>query len=650
MRWTRLRHWKRACWLAGMLAGVNACCAGASVPSDPAKEFRITGVAVSSRDGSPVPFCRISALSIAGGTQAATQAPTQRPGQGPVPGQRGGGGPGGFPRFDNARPGQRSGSAGRGSAQGQDGEVIADDSGRFTLALAHAGMWRLVGSARGYHTQTYEEHESFYTGIVLTAASPARAVTFRMAPDATIMGLVLDEAGEPVRQAQVAGIRLPHAAPGQTEVAGTARFNSVENAMTDDRGRYELSGLAPGDYRVRVQAQPWYSSSMRGNAGGIRIISGSGIGGQAGFAAQPNAVAQTAAVSQPQDPSLDVVYATTWYPAAGSEDGAETVSLTGGEERQADFHLTAIPSVHLQVPHLQAAAPAENGRPRPQRAATVMRVSGDGMSTPVNFSGGNASTWDFGGLTPGTYEIHLPGPDGQSEGEVRQFEVKPGAAGTMTLEESKALTRVAIAIEGVPEEEVALVEFVDPDTGRRIVSTPPPRGRRGRRGGDDDADDEDDPVRTAMLPPHRYEVTLSGRAGDYLTGMSATGAQVSGSTVAISGGAPTLVLHVANARAEVVGFARKGEEAAEGAMVLLVPVTLGQPGDFSAVLRAQTNTDGSFSFHSVVPGKYILAAIDHGWSVNWRNSDTLTEYLTRGKALELRPSSKLNEIISAQSP
>ena len=30
-------------------------------------------------------------------------------------------------------------------------------------------------------------------------------------------------------------------------------------ARTDDRGMYELANLSPGEYRLSVHAQPWYT-------------------------------------------------------------------------------------------------------------------------------------------------------------------------------------------------------------------------------------------------------------------------------------------------------------------------------------------------------------------------------------------------------
>ena len=64
------------------------------------------------------------------------------------------------------------------------------------------------------------------------------------------------------------------------------------------------------------------------------------------------------------DPSLDMVYASTWYPGVDREESAETLTLTGGEDREADFRLNAIAAVHLQV------------HPSGERTDSVRRTSG----------------------------------------------------------------------------------------------------------------------------------------------------------------------------------------------------------------------------------------------------------------------------------
>ena len=590
-------------------------------------KYEIQGVVVSSRDGAPVPFCR---LSIESAPSSTLVQPGAAPRLNPTPNSRFGG---------SARPGQRSGPPGARSTPStpQTGkiEAVADSSGRFTLELPQAGSWRLLGVARGFHSQAFDEHQGFYSSIVLTPDAPVVHTTFRMAPDATITGVILDEAGEPVRTAQVFAERIAPELPGETSAATGGPIRQIEAATSDDRGRYELAGLSPGNYLVRVQAQPWYASSP-----GVQRI--------AGAAAVP--------ASPTTDPSLDVAYPATWFPAALSEAQAQPLVLAGGEERQADFHLSPISAVHLQLPR-QDAPPSEPGRPRQIRPATINRIStdGSGPSYGIILNNGLSSNtdWEFGGLTPGIYEVHLPGPDGQQDGETRQIEIRPGASGLITLEGSTPLTRVTVQVDGVPDNDISSVEFVDTETGRRISSMPPPnrRGRRRANGEDDDEGDEQPgPGRIALLPPHTYDLVVTPRSDAYLSGLDATGAKITGTRVIIASGSPVLHLHIARGRGTVSGFALLPDRPAEGALVLLVPITLGAPGNTLPVLRDQANSDGSFLLTAVTPGKYILLAIDHGWDVPWRDPQSLERYLLKGTAIDLRPSGKLTETIPAQAP
>ena len=182
----------------------------------------------------------------------------------------------------------------------------------------------------------------------------------------------------------------------------------------------------------------------------------------------------------------------------------------------------------------------------------------------------------------------------------------------------------------------------------------PPPNRRGRRRANeedgDEGDEEPSSGRIALLPPHTYDVLVTPRSDAYLSGLDATGAKVMGTRVIIAGGSPVLRLHLARGRGTVSGFALLPDRPAEGALVLLVPITFGAPGNTLPVLRDQANSDGSFLLSAVTPGKYILLAIDHGWDVHWRDPQSLERFLLKGTALDLRPSGKLVETIPAQAP
>jgi Carboxypeptidase regulatory-like domain len=636
--------------LAAVILGVALPCSGFAAVG-PVKVFRITGVAISSHDGSPIPYCRLTATAVRDNPVSGGR------------GGRGGFGPGGFGggvpmtmvdaggigdvRLDGLIDEARGGDQRRGGPTEPENSTVADAQGHFSLSVPHAGGWRLVGTARGFRSQSYDEHGGFYSQIVLTDAVPVYSLTFRMARDSVISGVVYDEAGEPVRQARVSAELVPVRVEGQPPVAA----RQVGGATTDDRGHYEMSGLAPGSYRVRVQAQPWYTAGNRG------VVPRVGVASNGATATNQNDLGASL------DPSLDVVYATTWFPGADSEDAAERIELTGGDERQADFHLNAVSAIHLRVPRPEiAAVTAPDGRPRPQGvSATLTKISSDGAIGQVMSIGGNGTgDMDFGGLTPGIYEVRMPGPDGQpGGGEVKQIEVLGGSR-VVTLDGARPLTKVTIKVNGLTNDSFPFVEFVDVETGRRITAQENRGGRgggRGRRGDDDNAaaDTLQDRTLTAMLPPHRYAVSVGGNGGVYLTGMSATDAQVVGHTVEIAGGAPALTLQVGSGHADLAGFVRQdvakpGGAPTAGAMVLLVPITLGQPGDNSVVERAQSNTDGSFAFRAVEPGRYILVAIDHGWGVQWTNPLTLANYLAHGTPIELKAGGKVSEEVAAVLP
>jgi hypothetical protein len=598
MTFLRFRRWL-GLWMA--LVPCLACA------SPVVGVFQVSGVVVSRRDGSRIADCRISA-SYSGPAQDG--------------GPRGVGGAG---RVRSLRSGQQPDRP-----NDQPVEGTADGSGRFVLALPSAGEWRLTATAKGFRGQNFDEHDGFYAGIVLTEAEPSYSMTFRLTPDAGLVGSVLDEAGEPVDLAQVTAVLVPVAMPESANSA--ARPRPAGFAQTDDLGRFEMGGLSPGMYRIRVQAQPWYAAGR-------------------GFVAQPP---NGSVASAPLEPSLDLIYATTWFPGTDDEAAAETLLLAPGEQRQADFHLSPIAAVHLRVPRAAPSdgTPASVGQERRAGGVnmqrfempTIRRLSGDqmGFGQMQQLSGLQGSEWDFGGLSPGRYELRTPGPGGQADATVEEIDVRPGATGVMTIAQAKPLIAVTVMVEG---ERTASVEFVDRESGNRVntqVLRRAPGGAFGR------ADGAPEAVKV-MLEAHRYDVFLNGVAAAYLTGVSAVGAAVEGRTVSIVG--PTsLILHTAIGRGQVSGVAKTGGphgQPAEGAMVLLVPATLGQPGDLRTVMREEANSDGSFSLPRVIPGRYILVAIESGWQVDWRDAATLLKYLAKGVALDLPAGGVIRKEIEA---
>ncbi|MBB5345869.1 carboxypeptidase-like regulatory domain-containing protein [Tunturibacter empetritectus] len=551
-------------------------------------QYEITGVVVSGIDGSPVPHCRLTPNLVVHGGSGSRRFPAS-----------------------------------------SDGSEV-DDHGRFSISLPSAGAWNLRASARGYVTQSYEEHGAFSSSVifsssvVLTADSPTIDLRFTLSPEASIKGIVLDEAGEPVRDAQISLFLVPPPSPGGPPSSGTRG-----NARTDDRGMYELANLAPGGYRLSVRAHPWYAEATQQS--GPSVPDGS-----------------------PLDPSLDVAYPPTWFPGGSDVATAETIVLHAGDTRQADFHLVPIPAIHLKIAPPAGAVGAVNGRQG--QAFPIVEEITPGANGPRAVSVATRrdpqGEFDVGGLTPGLYQVRTPGQEGRST----MVEVTANSVGTLNLDAPGSdIARVTVHVDGFAGDTEESgdrrgrglrVSLIDTDTQRGTFSSVGDEGGfAGRRGSRTPATD-----RTIEVPPGRYEVVLQGVPNLYLTGITAKGAEASGRYVTVPAGETTLTVHVANGRANVSGVATLDGRPAVGAMALLVPTTIEEPDSIGFLRQDQTNTDGSFDIENVIPGQYILVVIDRGWQINWGDRSTLRRYLTQGIPLELKPSASVKQNVIAQAP
>ncbi len=561
-----------------LLALLSCAAAHAATP------YRLTGTAISALDGRPIPFCRITA-SLQPESSTLVR----------------------LPRIARVVPVAQN--------TGEDPAATADAQGRFELELPQPGAWLVHGIARGFRDQVFEEHDGFSAAAVLTEETPSVQLTFRMAPNAVIEGEIFDEAGEPVQAAQI------HVEPvAELSLETTEQPSGKAFTTTDDLGHYELADLPAGSYRVKVQGHPWYAR---------------------GSSIEPGAAnAATADSPVGLDPSLDVVYPTTWFPGTTDEDAAGIVVVAAGEDRKLSLQLRPVPAVHLRGT-TDDSQPARRGLGR----GNFISLAAEGSYTTTAERHGSA--WEFGSLAPGGYELSLPGRGGAGP-EVRHVEVRAGSPSILGLEASTPLIKVTIALDGEAAKMVPQILFVDPHTGRRVMATSSNLPRASARSGQPGAEGAS---LVAMLLPGSYQVRVGEGTPIYLAGMTATGAQAAGRTITVGGEAEaTLTMHVATGRAAVNGTATKQGKPCVGAMVLLVPSMLGQPGNTAFVERDETNTDGSFALAGVVPGRYILLAIEHGWDLRWTDPQVLAPYLVHGVPVDVKPHAAVQQAVVVQQP
>jgi hypothetical protein len=112
-----------------------------------------------------------------------------------------------------------------------------------------AGRYQLIATRGGYVQVAHGQRRAFERGrpVTLAAGQVLEGIDFSLVPGAVVTGRILDEVGEPV-----AGVHVSLARDGF--VQDGRRLVSRHGASTDDRGRYRIFGVAPGDYVLLVVA------------------------------------------------------------------------------------------------------------------------------------------------------------------------------------------------------------------------------------------------------------------------------------------------------------------------------------------------------------------------------------------------------------
>ncbi len=141
-------------------------------------------------------------------------------------------------------------------------QAAADDRGTFVIK----GLPRVALKVRAEG----EEASSHAVDVNLTAVAEKRDLKLTLDVVGTIAGIVVDESGEPVAEAEVSA--FPDFLSG--EVGDGDFVNASQgNATTDGGGRFVLRGLEKGKYRVRA-SRDGEGGRRRSVEGGVKAQTG----------------------------------------------------------------------------------------------------------------------------------------------------------------------------------------------------------------------------------------------------------------------------------------------------------------------------------------------------------------------------------------
>ena len=261
-----------------------------------------------------------------------------------------------------------------GTGLGSGIQTATDAEGRFTFDVLSPGRFTLSAEKPAYLKVWYGSR-TVATGpgmpIVLRDGQQLTGLGVRLRRGAAIEGTVLDENGVALSSAQVTILKM-------AVVNGERRMVSagIPWATTDDRGRYRLYGIPPGQYAVRA-------------GGGGSVTGGARLTTKA-LLADPQ--------SAPDGPP--VMRSGSYFPGVPDAAQAELVTLRAGEERVG----LDIVSRLVRAARIEGVAVGPSGQPLPDMLVGLANVTNQGVWTsPGGVRPGPDGRFRISSLAPGRY-------------------------------------------------------------------------------------------------------------------------------------------------------------------------------------------------------------------------------------------------------
>jgi Carboxypeptidase regulatory-like domain len=489
--------------------------------------------------------------------------------------------------------------------------TITSDDGRFEFGGLAPGKYAIEAAKRGFTAAGYEQHEQFSTAIVTGVGLDTEHLVLRLAPVAILSGKVLNEEGEPERNA---GVSLYI----RDRSSGVDRIQRIRVESTDDQGTYEFWPLNAGTYFLAAGASPWY-------------------------ALHPTSFGQDRANTPYEvDSSLDVAYQVTYYNDVTEPDEASPILIRGGDHLEVDFHLNPVPAVHLRLRVADLAGRgwgiAEGGwgnRALQQRSfdpevlarevllfPTLLKPSLDGGDVPVTRATEvSPGIFEINGVPAGRYTAQMPisQPGEPIETNKVEMDLRTDRQ-ELDLTKGVRAGSVHAAVRLASQEKLpGQLHIFLRNSKLRVVA-------------EQEVDNKGE-VEFPNVFPGKYELLARAPGAGYsVFRISLQGAEISGDVLPVTAGSSlSISITLVRSATRVEGFAKRNGQPVPGAMVVLVPKTPDSSRDLFR--RDQSDLDGSFSLRDVIPGSYTVCGIENGWDLDWGKRAVMTSYCEHGRQL-----------------
>ncbi|HLY99993.1 MAG TPA: carboxypeptidase regulatory-like domain-containing protein [Candidatus Angelobacter sp.] len=469
--------------------------------------------------------------------------------------------------------------------------VVTAEGGQFLFENLDKGKYVLSAQRRGYISQAFNQHDQYSTYIAVGPDLDSTSLVFKLRPESSILGTIIDNYGEPVANAQVRLFQI--SVPSGRRGVGLQR-----RLVTNDEGLYRFSHLPPGDYYLAVSARPWYVEDNR-----IRTN------------IQPKVVQPV----QEDDPALDMAYPITFFPGVTEWNAARVIPLGVSGSFTADIILQPVRAAHV---HIKS---RDLDPSRGLTATLTQTVAGDmamDISPVISFSAKNEI--ELTGFAPGNYKLGLSITNSSEPGQKvlnRSSRLLDASANAeVSVEQSVPAVSVtgSVKLDSGSLPARGALQLRERYTGEAVYATISPQGEFEFSQG---------------VLPGMYDLVVSNLPDMFVRSISAADGKVTGQTVSIGSSPAKLTVTLTQGTAKIDGVAQREGKPVSGAMILLVPQDpSSNPGLFR---RDQSDSDGSFALAAVLPGKYTALALENGWEMEWSNPEVLKPFLPGGEAIQV---------------
>jgi len=462
--------------------------------------------------------------------------------------------------------------------------MITAEDGKFSFEALGGGKYSLVGARKGYVNAAYDAHGQYSTAIVTGSGLDTEHLVLRLVPAGIIVGKILDESGEPVRNATVTLYFEDHS-------SGIGQVRQFRSEQTNDLGDYEVTSLMPGTYFLSATASPWY-------------------------AVHPNPQADVPGLPPASvDPSLDVTYALTYYGDSTAAEDATPIPIVGGERSQADIHLSPVHALTLRF-RVPTDGQGTVYFPRLQQSSfdgsmTYVPITGTTMVSP--------GLMEITGVPAGRYNVRING-DGFTA-QIGGVELNREGQ-ELDISNAEALSDVKISVSIAGEGTFPHRGLVGLRSARGVLIAMQQVDAKGQ-------------AELRQIPAGVYDVQVWNFGKAYtIDHLTLAGALVRGHKVTIPAGSlPSISLSLVPGDALIQGVVQRSGKGVAGAMVVLVPKDPDLHRDLFR--RDQSDLDGTFSLQGIVPGSYTVLAIEDGWNLDWSEPAVIAAYLKGGRKIEI---------------